>query len=385
MRRFFFYTINLLLLLIVFSFIFSQKSEAATCTFIFDQSTLGSKTNSITIKSIQGQGNFAPNATYKITISGGNACYQGRCPNRTAQPDSQGNLNNIVFNLFSSLSDEKYSVGVADTRASLAVCSTTFQVGNASGTGTGGGYCSLEFTKPNPFNPKPSDYIAAKITNLQGSLFSDAGDAKYHTYIRLNNNDGRSVWDGCITKNNLTDPSGFGFGYLTTGKYYIQVHDKCGGGFLFINAENQACYGTFYVDPAGGALGGSGNPDNPIPPTPCKAEANVSGKCTIVDTALGPIGTDPQSLIKSVFGLILSISGGIALLLIIISGYKILASQGNPEALKGAREQLTAAIVGLLFIIFALVILQIIGYDILRIPGFGASTTQPSNARIGGP
>lgn len=87
-------------------------------------------------------------------------------------------------------------------------------------------------------------------------------------------------------------------------------------------------------------------------------------------TALGSISTNPSGFIAWAFGLILSISGGVALLLIIISGYKILSSQGNPEALKGAREQLTAAIVGLLFIIFALVILQIIGVDILHIPAF---------------
>jgi hypothetical protein len=83
------------------------------------------------------------------------------------------------------------------------------------------------------------------------------------------------------------------------------------------------------------------------------------------------ISTDALGFIRSIFGLILSLSGGIALLLIILSGYKILSSQGNPEALKGAREQLTAAIVGLLFVIFSIVILQIIGFNILRIPGFG--------------
>lgn len=111
--------------------------------------------------------------------------------------------------------------------------------------------------------------------------------------------------------------------------------------------------------------------NNGTPAAPPCTTKSSDGKCLYVSTGLNiPIGTDPQSLIQSIFGLILSISGGIALLLIIISGYKVLASQGNPEALKGAREQLTAAIVGLLFIIFALVILQIIGVNILRIPGF---------------
>lgn len=111
-----------------------------------------------------------------------------------------------------------------------------------------------------------------------------------------------------------------------------------------------------------------------IPPAPC-ASNMVNGSCTKISTGLGDISTTPSGLVRSLFGLILSISGGIALLLIIISGYKVLASQGNPEALKGAREQLTAAIVGLLFIILSLVILQVIGVDILRIPGFSSRST----------
>lgn len=125
-----------------------------------------------------------------------------------------------------------------------------------------------------------------------------------------------------------------------------------------------------------------GAPDNPSPPPPpCIRGLDKDGKnttdkdsivnCKAVDTGLGlEIGTDPQSFIKNLFGLILSISGGIAVLLIIYSGYQLINSQGNPEKLEAARQQLLSAIIGLLFIIFSLVILQTIGVDILRIPGF---------------
>lgn len=93
--------------------------------------------------------------------------------------------------------------------------------------------------------------------------------------------------------------------------------------------------------------------------------------CTKINTGLGvDLGTDFISSIKDIFGILLSISGGIALLLIIISGYRLIVSGGNPDKVKGAREQLTSAIIGLAFIIFSLVILQLIGVDILRIPGF---------------
>ncbi len=87
-------------------------------------------------------------------------------------------------------------------------------------------------------------------------------------------------------------------------------------------------------------------------------------------TALGDLPTNLSALLTRVFSIVLSIAGIVALGLIIISGYRIMVSQGNPEQIKNAREQLTAAIIGLLFIIFSLVILQIIGANILRIPGF---------------
>lgn len=105
------------------------------------------------------------------------------------------------------------------------------------------------------------------------------------------------------------------------------------------------------------------------PPLPC-AKVDQKGYC-IVETGLGiNISTDPAGFIKSIFSFILGISGGIALLLIIYSGYKLMATRGEPETLKAARDQLIAAIIGLVFIIFSLVILEVIGVDILKIPGF---------------
>jgi len=130
----------------------------------------------------------------------------------------------------------------------------------------------------------------------------------------------------------------------------------------------------------------------PVPPLPeCAEWANLQGipiptpqleyidehdikaadlKCITVATAVGPISTDPFGFVKSVLSLLLSVSGGITVVFIIIAGYRLMTSQGNPEAVKAGQEQLTSAIVGLLFIIFSLVILQVVGVDILHIPGF---------------
>lgn len=84
-------------------------------------------------------------------------------------------------------------------------------------------------------------------------------------------------------------------------------------------------------------------------------------------TAFGNISIDTASLVKKFFGIVLSISGGIAVLLIILAGYRMVASQGNPEKIKEAQEHLTAAIIGLLFVIFSFAILKFIGIDVLGI------------------
>ena len=94
-----------------------------------------------------------------------------------------------------------------------------------------------------------------------------------------------------------------------------------------------------------------------------------NGRCpNKVPSGLGVnLPTNAEGFIQTVLGIALSVAGGIATVLIIVSGYKLMVSRGNPQQLEGAREQLTAAIVGLLFVIFSLVILEFIGTDILGI------------------
>ena len=92
--------------------------------------------------------------------------------------------------------------------------------------------------------------------------------------------------------------------------------------------------------------------------------------CTVVPTAFGNIDTSPQGIVKSLLQILLSIAGSVAFILILIAGYKIMTSRGNPEQIQDAKEQLTSAIVGLLFIIFSVVLIQTIGVDLLHIPGF---------------
>ena len=100
----------------------------------------------------------------------------------------------------------------------------------------------------------------------------------------------------------------------------------------------------------------------------CKKYSNGHYRC---QTAIGTIETNPEKFVQNVLRILLGLAGGILLILIIINGYKIMTSQGDPEKLKDAKEGIIAAIAGILLIIFSLSILQLITTDIIGIPGFG--------------
>lgn len=90
-----------------------------------------------------------------------------------------------------------------------------------------------------------------------------------------------------------------------------------------------------------------------------------------IKTAIGCIRTNPAEFVQDFMKFIIGISGGLAFLMMLLGAFQMLTSAGNPETLHAGRERLTSAIIGLLIIIFATLLLQIIGVDILKIPGFG--------------
>lgn len=89
-----------------------------------------------------------------------------------------------------------------------------------------------------------------------------------------------------------------------------------------------------------------------------------------VQTALGCIPTSPGALVTMIFDIVIGIAGGVAFLLVILGGIKVLTSAGNPEALTEGKEIISSAIVGLLLIIFSVFLLHFIGVNVLNLPGF---------------
>lgn len=102
-----------------------------------------------------------------------------------------------------------------------------------------------------------------------------------------------------------------------------------------------------------------------------------TGGGTGISTAIGCIpianatGDNGQNLlIGFILKWAIGIGGGIAFLLILAAGFQIMTSRGDPNQLKAGQELMTSAIAGLLLLVFSIIILRIIGFDILQIKIF---------------
>lgn len=108
-------------------------------------------------------------------------------------------------------------------------------------------------------------------------------------------------------------------------------------------------------------------PTSPAPSPPPSATCD-GGKG--IPTAIGCINVEsPTEFVKSILGLAIGIGGGIAFLLMLFGAFQIMTSQGDPERLKAGKELIGSALAGLLMIIFSVFLLQLIGVQILQIPG----------------
>jgi hypothetical protein len=101
-------------------------------------------------------------------------------------------------------------------------------------------------------------------------------------------------------------------------------------------------------------------------PETCSDSTGARG----IDTAIGCIPIENSSgLLGFILRWAIGIGGGIAFILIIISGFMIMTASGNPEKLQAGKELMTSAIMGLIMLIFSVFLLKIIGVDILGLSG----------------
>lgn len=120
-----------------------------------------------------------------------------------------------------------------------------------------------------------------------------------------------------------------------------------------------------------GGTGGGGGAGDYFEPLECPCPSRFTGKfCAdnpAIQTALGCIPTHPLYFVGSIRDLFIGVGGGIAFLLMIIGAFFILTSQGQPERVQRGKEIFVGALVGLLFMIFAVFLLRLITADILKL------------------
>lgn len=99
-----------------------------------------------------------------------------------------------------------------------------------------------------------------------------------------------------------------------------------------------------------------------MPPIFCNGDTGIN-------TAIGCIPIDtPTNFIQWFLPNLLMIVGGIAFLMMIFGGFQIITAGGDPQKVKAGQQMFSSAIAGLLFAIFSLFILRLVGVQILRIP-----------------
>lgn len=124
--------------------------------------------------------------------------------------------------------------------------------------------------------------------------------------------------------------------------YEIALKKKTGGADTVCDSESVFVAGN----PAAGKPG-----TNPCP----------GGSC---GTAIGTFSTNPIDFVGQVLTIATGLAGGIAFILMVIGAIRVLTSTGNPQNVNAGRDMIIAALAGLLFIIFSVLILRFIGVNI---------------------
>jgi len=111
-------------------------------------------------------------------------------------------------------------------------------------------------------------------------------------------------------------------------------------------------------------------------PQPAITRALLNTGCTTTDgqqginTAVGCIATTTNiQFLTFVLPWALGVAGGTSFILFIVSAVMFSTSAGDPQRIKSAKQLFWSALTGLIMIIFSVYLLNLIGLQILRLPG----------------
>jgi hypothetical protein len=112
------------------------------------------------------------------------------------------------------------------------------------------------------------------------------------------------------------------------------------------------------------------DPNSNLPPTPIPGRAYTMIGC--VRTNLGSFQQEgaAASIVQVFLDLIFKIIGGVALLYLLYGASIIMTSQANPERINYGKRVVMGAIIGVIFSVTAVFLVNFIASGVLRIPGF---------------
>lgn len=89
---------------------------------------------------------------------------------------------------------------------------------------------------------------------------------------------------------------------------------------------------------------------------------------TVTGGKASPESTHPINIANQFISFALGAAGGVAFLVMLFGAYRLMFAAGNPESIQQGREVITAAVVGLIVVIFAVFLLRLIGVSVLGLP-----------------
>lgn len=101
----------------------------------------------------------------------------------------------------------------------------------------------------------------------------------------------------------------------------------------------------------------------PKNPTPAQ-------KCVIANPAPGQLVNfdNVDDLIVRIVQVLLSIAGAVAVIFVVIGGFRYITSRGNEEATEAAKKTVTNAVLGIVIIVMAFAIVTIVNNLLTRVP-----------------
>ena len=112
------------------------------------------------------------------------------------------------------------------------------------------------------------------------------------------------------------------------------------------------------------------NPKTNLPPAAAPGRQYTSLGCITTGTGSFQEG-GPAGVVQTLLRIIFSVVGGVAFLYLIYGGFVIAASQNNPERINYGKRLVYGAIIGLVFTLMSVLIVNLIANQVLKIPGFG--------------